>query len=179
MERDDIAREIMAMIREEPDLYRPGVHFKDITPLLRNPECVRKVVECFVDEYKDKKIDVVASPGARGFIFGSALAIGLGAGFVPVETQGRGPYKTIKHRYKLEYANRVETLEVHEDAIRPGEKVLIFDDVIGSGKGAEAVAELIKKVGGEIVGFAFLVELTNLKGREKLKGYEVKSLVKY
>ena len=177
MERDDIAREIMAMIREEPDLYRPGVHFKDITPLLRNPECVRKVVECFVDEYKDKKIDVVASPGARGFIFGSALAIGLGAGFVPLRKPGKLPCNTIRQEFELEYGK--DAFEVHEDAIRPGEKVLIFDDVIGSGKGAEAVAELIKKVGGEIVGFAFLVELTNLKGREKLKGYEVKSLVKY
>ena len=178
-DKEKISEEIMQHIREEPDRYRREVHFKDITPLLRDPESMRKAIDYFVDRYRDKGINVVVGLGARGFVIGSSIAMGLNAGFVPIETQGKGPYKTIKYKYKLKYADRIETLELHEDSINKGEKVLVFDSVIGSGKGAQAAAKLIEKAGGVIIGFAFLVELTKLKGRKRLKGYDVHSLVKY
>jgi len=164
-------------IRDIPDWPKPGVLFKDITTLLKEPEAFREAVDRLAEPFKDKDIDLVVSIEARGFIFGGALAYKLGAGFVPARKPGKLPAETIKEEYALEYGT--DALEVHKDAIKPGQKVLLFDDVLATGGTLSAAARLIERLGGEIVGIALLIDLTFLKGREKLKKYEVYSLIEY
>jgi adenine phosphoribosyltransferase len=164
-------------IRDIPDFPKPGILFRDITTLLRDKEAFKAALDALAAGYRDKKIDAVVAVEARGFIFGGALAREIGAGFVPVRKKGKLPWKTNSVTYDLEYGT--DTLEMHHDAIKPGDKVLIVDDLLATGGTVKAVTDLVKQLGGEICGIAFLIELTDLKGREKLKGYPVFSLIKY
>jgi adenine phosphoribosyltransferase len=164
-------------IRDIPDFPKPGILFRDITTLLRDKEAFKAALDALAAGYRDKKIDAVVAVEARGFIFGGALAREIGAGFVPVRKKGKLPWKTNSVTYNLEYGT--DTLEMHHDAIKPGDKVLIVDDLLATGGTVKAVTDLVKQLGGEICGIAFLIELTDLKGREKLKGYPVFSLIKY
>lgn len=163
-------------IRDVPGFPKEGIIFKDITTLLKNGDEFCAVIDKIVNRYKSKKIDSVVSVEARGFILGSAVAYKLGAGLVPVRKKGKLPYKTYSVSYDLEYGK--DTLEIHQDAIKKGARVLIVDDLLATGGTISAVIELIKKMGGKVIGIAFLIELTALNGRDKLKGYQVFSLIK-
>jgi adenine phosphoribosyltransferase len=143
---------------------------------LKEAKAFKEAVDLIVDEYKDKKIDAVVSVEARGFIFGAAVAYRLGTGLVPVRKKGKLPYKTNAVTYDLEYGT--DTLEIHQDAIKKGDKILVVDDLLATGGTVKAVTNLIEDMGGEVVGLAFVIELLPLKGREKLKGYQVTSLIK-
>jgi len=164
-------------IRDVPDWPKKGVIFKDITTLVREPAAFKQAIDQLAAHYKDRQVDLVASVEARGFIFGGALACALGAGFVPARKPGKLPYQKIRAEYALEYGT--DAVEIHVDAIRPGQRVLIFDDVLATGGTIIATADLVKRLGGEVVGIAFLIDLTFLKGAERLKDYEVFSLMQY
>lgn len=164
-------------IRDIPDFPKPGILFKDITTLLKDKKAFKEAVEALAKDYKTKKIDAVVAVEARGFILGGAIAHKIGAGFVPVRKKGKLPWKTNSVTYNLEYGT--DTLEMHHDAIKSGDKVLIVDDLLATGGTVSAVTDLIKQQGGKIAGIVFLIELTFLKGKDKLKGYPVKALIKY
>jgi len=164
-------------IRAIPDFPKPGILFRDITTLLRDGEAFKAAVDILAEEYKNKKIDVVVAVEARGFIFGGVLAHKLGAGFVPVRKKGKLPWKTNSATYELEYGT--DTLEMHHDAIKAGDKVLIVDDLLATGGTVKAVTDLVGQLKGQIAGIAFLIELEGLKGREKLKGFPVYSVITY
>ena len=163
-------------IRDIPDFPKKGIIFKDITTLLKDKDAFKQVVNAFIRRYRKKKIDLVAAVEARGFILGAALAYRLGVGFIPVRKKGKLPHHTHKVKYQLEYGHA--TLEIHCDAIKPKEKILLVDDLLATGGTTAAVCKLIEKMKGKIVEIAFLVELTELKGRKKLK-YPIYSLLKY
>ena len=164
-------------IRNIPDFPKAGIIFRDITSLIQDKAAFKKAVDLLVDQYKGKQIDKVVGVEARGFIFGAALAYKIGAGFIPVRKKGKLPCKTISATYELEYGT--DTLEIHEDAIRPGEKVLIIDDLLATGGTLKAVTGLVNKLEGKIQGIGFVIELVDLKGREKLKDYPVFSLLTF
>lgn len=164
-------------IRNIPDFPKPGILFRDITTLLSNKSAFKEAVNLLAKQYKDKKIDYVAAVEARGFIFGGALAERLDVGFIPVRKKGKLPWKTRNITYSLEYGT--DTLEIHEDALKPNDKVLIVDDLLATGGTVKAVADLIESQGAQIVGIAFVIELVDLKGREKLKKYPIVSLIKF
>jgi len=168
--------ELGALCRNIPGFPREGIVFKDITPLLRDGASFRRVIDQFSDRYRDKGIDVVVSIEARGFIIGSAVAYKLGAGVVPVRKKGKLPWSCYQASYDLEYGT--DTLEVHQDAIKPGERVLIIDDLLATGGTVDAVIGLVERLGGQIVEIAFLIELKALKGRERIRDYPVFSLIK-
>lgn len=156
---------------------KKGISFKDITTLIRDKDAFKYTVDKIAGYLKDKNIDVVVGPEARGFLFGAPIAYTLGAGFVPVRKQGKLPYDTLSIKYDLEYGSDV--LEIHKDAINKGDRVALVDDLLATGGTTSSVAKLIEQAGGEIVTIDFVIELTDLKGREKLKGYDVLSLIKY
>lgn len=164
-------------IRNIPDFPKPGIIYKDITPLLQNPEAMRAGVNRFFEGLKGQKIDKVVGIESRGFFFATLLADKLNAGFVPIRKPGKLPYETVKESYSLEYGKDV--LEIHSDAIAKGEKVLIHDDVLATGGTAAAACKLVEKLGGEIVQCNFLMDLAFLNGKEKLRGYDVVSLLTY
>ena len=164
-------------IRDIPDFPKKGIIFKDITPLLQDAGLFKKAIDQLCEPFKDKNIDVIVSIESRGFIFGAAMAYKLGAGFVPVRKKGKLPYKTHAITYDLEYGQ--DTLEIHQDAVTKGTRVLILDDVLATGGTLAGVVHLIKKMGGEIVGIGFLIELTFLNGRDKNKGQDIFSLIKF
>jgi len=164
-------------IRNIPDFPKPGILFRDITTLLKDKDAFKHAIDALVRKYKNKKIDVVVAVEARGFVLGGTIAYKIGAGFVPVRKKGKLPWKTHSVTYSLEYGT--DSLEMHSDAIKPKTRVLIVDDLIATGGTVKAVADLVKNLKGKIVGIAFLIELTDLKGRNKLKGYPVYSLIKY
>ena len=164
-------------IRNVPDFPKKGIVFRDITTLLQDKAAFSQAIEVFYDRYRTQSIDKVVSVESRGFIFGSALAYRLSAGFVPVRKPKKLPSETIREEYQLEYGK--DALEIHTDAIKKGEKVLIVDDLIATGGTIVAACNLVKKLGGSIVGLAFLIELTFLHGREKLNDFEVFSIIKY
>ncbi|WP_420400453.1 adenine phosphoribosyltransferase [Flagellimonas sp.] len=164
-------------IRDIEDFPKPGVTFKDITPLLNNPEALNKACESLLSMLEGLSIDKVVGVDSRGFIFAPMLASKLGAGFVPVRKKGKLPYKTLAESYSLEYG--VDALEIHTDAINRGEKVLVHDDVLATGGTAKAVCKLVEQLGGEVVQCNFLIELGFLNGAEKLNGYPIKSLLHY
>lgn len=170
-------QELKAVIREIPDWPKEGILFYDITTLLQNPASFRSAVDAVINLYKDKPIDIVVGIEARGFIFAPTVAYALNAGFVPVRKPGKLPAATHRVTYELEYGT--DSLEIHQDAIKPGDRVLIVDDLIATGGTAQAVAEVVEKMGGQLVGLAFLVELEFLKGRQKLSRYAVTSILKY
>jgi len=165
------------LIREVPDFPKPGILFYDITTLLKDPAGLKTVIDALRDRYQGAGVAQVLGVEARGFIFAPALAYALGAGFVPVRKPKKLPAKTIREEYQLEYGT--DALEIHEDAVREGQRVLIVDDLLATGGTAAATARLVEKLGGVVAGFGFVVELDFLKGREKLAGYEVHSLLHY
>jgi adenine phosphoribosyltransferase len=162
-------------IRDIPDFPKKCIVFKDITTLLNDASSFQSAIDLLSDRYKDKKIDFVAGIEARGFIIGAALAYKLNAGFIPIRKPGKLPYKTLSMTYELEYGS--DQLEIHEDALSPGQRVLVADDLLATGGTIKAAAGLIEKLKGEIVEIAFLIELTFLKGRDKLKKYNTFSLI--
>jgi adenine phosphoribosyltransferase len=164
-----IENTLKSVIRDVPDFPKPGIIFKDITPIMLNPKVSEEVLDYLVEIYKDKNIDVIAGIESRGFLFGFPLAIRLGIPFVLIRKKGKLPYDKISHDYELEYGT--STIEMHVDAIEPGQKVLIHDDLLATGGSAEAAAHLIKKCGGEIAGFNFLVGLNFLNGTRKLEDF--------
>jgi adenine phosphoribosyltransferase len=164
-------------IRTIPDFPIPGIMFRDITPLLGDAAALAESIEAMSARWRGARIELVAAMEARGFIFGGAMAKELGAGFVPVRKSGKLPYTTRTIEYTLEYRN--DSLFIHEDAVRPGQRVLVVDDLIATGGTARAVAQLVEMLGGEVVGFGFLVELVDLKGREVLAGYDVRSEIQF
>ncbi len=169
--------ELKKLIREVPDFPKKGILFYDITTLLKNKVGLATLVDRLAEHYVDQQIDLVLGMEARGFIFAPALAYRLNAGFVPVRKVGKLPAATVKFDYALEYG--VNSLEMHKDAIEKGQRVLIVDDLLATGGTAEATAKLAKLLGAEIAGLGFVVELDFLRGRQKLKGYEVMSLLHY
>jgi len=168
--------DLKSHIRDIPGFPKQGVIFKDITTLLKDAEAFKAAVDAMADKYKNKKIDAVLSIESRGFMFGGAIAYRLGAGIVPVRKKGKLPYKTYSISYDLEYGK--DTLEIHQDAFKKGDNVLIVDDLLATGGTTRAVVDLVEMMGGNIIGLVFLIELVPLKGREKLKGYPIVSLIK-
>ena len=164
-------------IRNIPDWPKKGILFRDITPLLADPEAFAAAVDALCAGFTGAGIEYVAAVEARGFIFGAAVAEKLGAGFVPIRKKGKLPFKTESVSYDLEYGT--DTLEVHSDAVEKGSKVLMVDDLLATGGTMAAACKLIEKIGGQIVAISFLIELTELKGRDKLKGYNIKTVISY
>ncbi|HEY7213763.1 MAG TPA: adenine phosphoribosyltransferase [Thermoanaerobaculia bacterium] len=169
--------DLKAYIREVPDFPKPGIKFYDITTLLQDPLALRMTVDRFVWLFARKRIDKVVGIESRGFMFGPIVAYDLNAGFVPVRKPGKLPYQKIRQTYDLEYGT--DTVEMHNDAVKPGENVLVVDDLVATGGTALAAAKMVESLGGKVSGFGFIIELTFLPGREKLKGYEVESLIRY
>ncbi len=169
--------DLASKIRDIPDFPKEGIMFKDITPLLQDAESLRYAVDQMAEFGVGKKVDVVVGAEARGFILGAALAYSLGAGFVPARKPGKLPFLTVAAEYDLEYGK--DSLEVHNDAIVPGTRVLVHDDLLATGGTARAKCDLVERLGGEVVGVTFIVELSFLGGREKLKEYDILSLVQF
>lgn len=164
-------------IREIPDFPKVGIQYKDITPLLQSPEAIKEAVAQFLKLIGDEKIDKVVGIESRGFLFGMLLAEKLNAGFVPIRKPGKLPAETYSEVYELEYGK--DTLEIHCDAIKKGERIILHDDVLATGGTARTACNLVKKMGAEIVQCNFLIELEFLNGRNKLRSYPVESLLKY
>jgi adenine phosphoribosyltransferase len=164
-------------IRDVPDFPKPGIIFKDITPLLKNHSAFSATIDNLVQRYSGKKVDVVVGIESRGFIFGAPLAEKLGAAFVPVRKKGKLPYKTVDMSYDLEYGSA--TIEMHTDAISRGQRVVVIDDLLATGGTAGAACRLVTEQGGEVIECAFIVELGFLNGRDKIKGVPVYSMITY
>ena len=170
-------KDLAAMVRDVPDFPKPGILFKDITPLLQDAEAFRQAIDRMAEAWAGKKIDVVLGIEARGFLFASALAYKLNAGLVIVRKPGKLPYKTKSVTYALEYGT--DSLQIHDDAIRAGQRVLIVDDVLATGGTVKAVTELVRQFNADIAGIAFLSELAFLRGREKLAAFELSTLIAF
>jgi adenine phosphoribosyltransferase len=169
--------DLSKLIRDVPDFPKEGIIFKDITTLTKHPEAFKEAVDVLADHYADQEVDLVAAVEARGYIFGAPVALKLSAGFIPVRKAGKLPAATLREEYELEYGT--DSVEMHQDAIQPGQKVLIVDDLIATGGSAAATARLVERLGGEVVGIAFLIELIFLKGVDKLEGYDVFTVIQY
>lgn len=161
---------LLSKIRDVPDFPKPGIVFKDITPLLQDREALRIACELLAGPFRDRGVSLVVGIESRGFIFGPSVAVALGAGFAPARKGGRLPWDTVEESYDLEYGT--DRVELHRDAVRPGDRVLIVDDLIATGGTAAATASLVRRMGGELVGLSFLLELTFLEGRKRLDGFE-------
>jgi adenine phosphoribosyltransferase len=172
-----VAADLERAIRNVPDFPKPGIQFKDITPLLADPRLFAASVELLTEGCAPGSVDAVAGIDARGFIFAAAAALKLGAGFIPIRKPGKLPYRTIEESYELEYG--ANTLAIHADALKPGQRVLLVDDLLATGGTAAAAARLLERLGAELAGLAFLVELTFLNGRAKLPGRSVRSLIRF
>jgi len=172
-----LLEDLKQYIRTIPDFPKPGILFRDITTLLSNRDAFKKSIDALADQFRNRNITKVVGIESRGFLTAAPLAYLLGAGFVPIRKKGKLPYQTMSVTYSLEYG--VDSLEMHIDAIAKGERVLIADDLLATGGTAKATCELVQKSGGEIVGLGFLIELKDLKGREKLPGYDVFSLMTF
>jgi adenine phosphoribosyltransferase len=166
---------LKAYVRDVPDYPKPGIMFKDITPLLGDPDAFRASVDALAEPYAATPVDKVIGIEARGFVFAAPVSYGLHAGFVPVRKPGKLPFEIESEAYELEYGT--DLLEIHRDAIAPGEQVLVVDDVIATGGTAAATARLVERLGGTVVGFAFVLELGFLHGRDKIPGFDVHTLV--
>jgi adenine phosphoribosyltransferase len=168
---------IKSNIRIVEGFPKEGISFKDITTLLKTGDEFQFTIDQIIEDLKDKRIDMIIGPESRGFILGAPVAYGLGAGFAPVRKAGKLPAETLKMEYELEYGT--DALEIHVDAIQPGQRIAIVDDLLATGGTISSTIELIEKLGGEIVSINFLIELTGLEGRAKLAGYRVNSLIQY
>ena len=169
--------DLRQLIRSVPDFPKPGIVFRDITPLLADPVGLDQAVSQLAEPFRDRNIDVVAAVESRGFIFGAAVARQLKAGFVPIRKPGKLPAATTKVSYQLEYGS--DSIEIHTDAIRPGQRVLLLDDLLATGGTMAAACQLVAGLGAEIVAIAFLIELAFLNGRQKLADHEILSLITY
>ncbi len=174
---EEIAKKVSSVIRDVPDFPKKGILFKDIMPLLADNKTFSELIDFLAYRYKNRGISKVLGIEARGFILAAPLALKIGAGMIPVRKKGKLPYKTISASYDLEYGQ--DTLQIHSDSIKPGDKVLIVDDVLATGGTASAVCSLVKQLSGNVEEISMLIELDFLKGREKLKDYNVYSLIKY
>lgn len=169
--------DIRDRIRDVPDFPKEGILFKDITPILQDPEYFRYSIKKLAEYCEGKKIDVITGAESRGFIFGAVLAHELGVSFVPLRKPGKLPYKTLKQEFETEYST--DAFEIHQDAIKKEDNVLIVDDLLATGGTSKAAVDLVNKLGGSVVGMTFIIELGFLNGREKIKGQDVFSLVTY
>ncbi|MGD9109058.1 MAG: adenine phosphoribosyltransferase [Gammaproteobacteria bacterium] len=169
--------DLKSYIREYPDFPEPGINFKDISPILRSPDAMRYITDKLYGHFKDKKIDIIAGAESRGLIFASALATRFDKGFVMVRKQGKLPGITNKVAYDIEYGKDI--MEIQQDAVEPGQNVWIVDDLLATGGTAKAAAELVEALQGNVAGFSFVIELKFLKGREKIKEYDIQTLVSY
>ncbi|WP_270941986.1 adenine phosphoribosyltransferase [Romboutsia lituseburensis] len=169
--------DLRKVIREVENFPKEGINFKDITTLMQDGEAFKFTIDEFIKDLKDKNVDVIVGPEARGFLMGTPVAYGMGIGFVPVRKPGKLPHEVESYSYGLEYGT--DTLEIHKDAIKPGQRVAIVDDLLATGGTMEAAAKLIENLGGEVVSMQFLIELEFLNGRDKLTQYNVNSLIKY
>jgi adenine phosphoribosyltransferase len=169
--------DLKSLIRDVPDFPKPGIMFKDITPLLASPAAFRQVISQLADRYRTQKIDAVVAAEARGFIFAAPLALELGVGFTPIRKVGKLPYQTHTHEYDLEYGS--DKLQIHIDGVANGHRVLVVDDLLATGGTVEACCKLVEKIGGEIAECCFLIELAFLQGRKKLSHRKVFSLLSY
>lgn len=165
------------LIRDVPDFPKAGIVFKDITPVLLNPKAFREAIDHMLEYARTRRVDVVVGIESRGFLFGAPIALELGVGYVPVRKLGKLPGETLREEYALEYGTN--TVEMHKDAIQPGQRALIVDDLLATGGTSMAAARLVERSGGEVAGLLFLVELTFLNGRELLTRYDVHSLIAY
>ena len=171
------AEELKGLIRDVPDFPKPGIVFKDIMPLLADASALRETVDLLAEWAEPRKPDLILGAEARGFITGGALACRLGCGFVAARKPGKLPWRTVSAKYALEYG--YDVLELHADAIGPGQRVIVHDDVLATGGTAKAKCELVEQLGGEVVGVAFIISLEFLNGRDRLGGYDVFSLIQY
>ena len=169
--------QIEALIRDVPDFPEPGIVFKDITPVLADPLAFSTIIDLIVVHFGRGNVDKVVGIEARGFILGAPVAYHFGAGVIPVRKKGKLPYETIEEEYALEYGTA--TLEIHTDAVTPGERVLVVDDVLATGGTAAATASLVERIGGKVCGIATLIELDFLQGRDKVSGYDLFTLIHY
>lgn len=165
------------LVRDIPDFPQPGVLFKDITPVLANGPAFQEVIDRFVEWAASWSPDVIVGIESRGFVFGAPVALALGLGFIPVRKVGKLPYETIQQEYALEYGTNV--VEIHRDALHPGQRALIIDDLLATGGTARASAKLIEQLGGKVIGFSFLIELAFLGGRKQLSGYDIQALLTF
>ena len=164
-------------VREIKDFPKEGIDFKDITTLLQDGKALKFAIDEFIADLKDKNVDIIVGPEARGFLMGTPVAYGMGIGFVPVRKPGKLPWEVESFEYDLEYGSNI--LQMHKDAIKPGQRVLVIDDLLATGGTINAVNKMVEQLGGVVVGDAFLIELVDLKGREALKGYEVFSILQF
>jgi adenine phosphoribosyltransferase len=169
--------DIKSKIRTVPDFPKKGILYYDITTLLQDPKAFQHVIKKLLDYYTNKEIDVIASAESRGFIFGSILAHDMNASFVPLRKPGKLPHKTIRQDFETEYSS--DGFEIHMDAVKKGDKVLIVDDLLATGGTSKAACKLVEKLGGIVIGLAFIIELGFLNGRKNLKGYDILSLINY
>lgn len=167
--------DLKAKIRTIPDFPKEGILFRDITTLLKDPAAYRELIDWFADSLKGKQVDVVVGPEARGFVIGSALAYALGAGFVLARKPGKLPYDTVAYEYALEYGT--DSLEIHTDSIKPGQRVVVVDDLLATGGTALATSRLVELSGGEVVAARFAIELSDLGGRDTMRGYDVQAAI--
>lgn len=169
--------DLTKIVRDIIDFPQEGIIFRDITPVLQNAEALRAAVDQFCDQLKDLDFDYVVGPESRGFIFGVPVAYAMGKGFVPVRKPGKLPCEVISKSYDLEYGSNV--LEMHRDALKPGDRVVVVDDLIATGGTTKAICELVEELGAEIVSLNFFIELEGLKGRDVLEGYKVNTIIQY
>lgn len=169
--------ELLNTVRSIPDFPKEGIIFRDVTTLFQNPDAYRELMDRLTETLDGVKVDAVAGPEARGFVLGSVLAYKLHAGFVPVRKPGKLPYETVSYSYDLEYGS--DTVEIHKDAIVPGMKVVVVDDLLATGGTALAACKLVEQLGGTVAGVRFAIELEGMGGREKLKDYDVKSILTF
>lgn len=178
MEKSTIdTQKLRELIRDVPDYPQKGIVFKDITTLIKRGDAFDEVINIFFEKCKDKKVDLVAAVESRGFIFGGVLANRLKVGFIPIRKFGKLPARTMEQKYDLEYGT--DTLEIHKDAVTPGQRVLIVDDLLATGGTIKATCKLVEKLGGEVVGILIMIELGFLNGRDKIKDYDLFTLIRY
>jgi len=174
---DSADLQLTDFIRDIPDFPKPGILFRDITPLLASPAAFGQATREMADSFRDKKIDAIAAAEARGFLFAAPMALDLGVPLIPIRKPGKLPYDTLSHAYELEYGT--DTLEIHTDAISPGDNILVVDDLLATGGTIKACCQMVEKAGGNVAGCAFVVELSGLGGREQIAGYPIVTLIEY